>query len=77
MNVHRRQPACRHAADNYFRANPRRSGRSSQRGRQPVRGQSAGEHQKRKLRVDRILPLHGKIAPYGELVKAVQVTSTN
>ncbi len=32
---------------------------------------------KRKLRVDRILPLHGKIAPYGDLVKAVQVTSTN
>jgi glyoxylase-like metal-dependent hydrolase (beta-lactamase superfamily II) len=32
---------------------------------------------KRNLRVDRILPLHGKIAPYGDLVKAVQVTSTN
>jgi glyoxylase-like metal-dependent hydrolase (beta-lactamase superfamily II) len=27
---------------------------------------------KRKLRVDRIMPIHGKIFPYGELVKAVQ-----
>ena len=32
---------------------------------------------KRKLRVDRIMPLHGKIAPYAELVKTVQEGSTN
>jgi glyoxylase-like metal-dependent hydrolase (beta-lactamase superfamily II) len=32
---------------------------------------------KRNLRVDRILPLHGKIAPYSELVKTVQAASTN
>ena len=32
---------------------------------------------KRNLRVDRILPLHGKIAPYSELVKTVQAVTTN
>ncbi len=32
---------------------------------------------KRNLRVDRIVPLHGKIVPYGELVKTVQAVTTN
>ena len=32
---------------------------------------------KRKLRVDRIVPLHGMIGPYGDLVKAVGATPTN
>ena len=30
---------------------------------------------KRKLRIDRIVPLHGKIGPFGDLVKVVQATS--
>lgn len=32
---------------------------------------------KRNLRVDRILPLHGKIAPYADLVKTVEAVATN
>jgi hypothetical protein len=35
--------------------------------------------QKRNLRIDRIVPLHGKVYPYAELVKAAKgpVTTTN
>jgi glyoxylase-like metal-dependent hydrolase (beta-lactamase superfamily II) len=32
---------------------------------------------KRNLRVDRIVPLHGKVVPFNELVKVVPVTTTN
>jgi len=32
---------------------------------------------KRNLRVDRIVPIHGKIGPFSDLVKTVQPTSTN
>jgi hypothetical protein len=32
---------------------------------------------KRKLRVDRIVPLHGTIAPFGDLVKAAAATTSN
>jgi glyoxylase-like metal-dependent hydrolase (beta-lactamase superfamily II) len=32
---------------------------------------------KRNLRVDRVVPLHGKSAPYADLVKTVQALSTN
>ena len=32
---------------------------------------------KRNLRIDRIVPIHSKIAPYSELVKTVQAISTN
>lgn len=32
---------------------------------------------KRSLRVDRIVPLHGKVVPFAELVKVVPVTTTN
>lgn len=32
---------------------------------------------RRNLRVDRIVPLHGKIVPYSELVKTVQAVTTN
>ena len=32
---------------------------------------------KRNLRVDRIVPLHGKVVPFAELVKVVPVTTTN
>jgi glyoxylase-like metal-dependent hydrolase (beta-lactamase superfamily II) len=32
---------------------------------------------KRNLRVDRIVPLHGKVVPFGELVKVVPVAATN
>ena len=32
---------------------------------------------KRNLRIDRIAPLHGKVVPFGELVKVVPVTTTN
>jgi hypothetical protein len=31
---------------------------------------------RRKLRIDRIVPLHGAIVPYGELTKALQATKT-
>ncbi len=32
---------------------------------------------KRNLRVDRIVPIHGKIGPYDELVKTAQTVSSN
>ena len=32
---------------------------------------------KRNLRIDRIVPLHGKVVPFAELVKVVPVTTTN
>jgi len=32
---------------------------------------------KRKLRVDRIVPIHGTVAPYAELVKTAQAKPTN
>ena len=32
---------------------------------------------KRNLRVDRIVPLHGKVVPFAELVKVVPMTTTN
>ncbi len=32
---------------------------------------------KRNLRVDRVVPLHGKVVPFAELVKVVPVTTTN
>jgi hypothetical protein len=32
---------------------------------------------KRNLRVDRIVPIHGKIGSYSELVKTVQAASSN